>query len=92
MVLNVGGFYFTYTRLLTVELMQTLCIHAAGNYRVLTSMAVELMASAAQQEITQLDEKLYLEVFATPTANARKRAIGVFVHRPTGLGPACVKT
>jgi len=60
--------------LMTTELMQTLCDHAAGNYRVLTSMAAELLASAAQQEITQLDEKLYLEVFATPTAHARKRA------------------
>lgn len=60
--------------LMTVELMQTLCDHAAGNYRVLTSLAAELLASAAQQEITQLDEKLYLEVFATSTANARKRA------------------
>jgi hypothetical protein len=61
-------------RLMTTELMQILCDHAAGNYRVLTSMAAELLASAAQQEITQLDEKLYLEVFATPTAHARKRA------------------
>jgi type II secretory pathway predicted ATPase ExeA len=60
--------------LMTTELMQTLCDHAAGNYRVLTSMAAELLASAAQQEITQLDEKLYLEVFSSPTANARKRA------------------
>ena len=60
--------------LMTTELMQTLCDHAAGNYRVLTSMAAELLAQAVQQEITQLDEKLYLEVFTTPTANARKRA------------------
>ncbi|MCF6355955.1 MAG: hypothetical protein L3J26_12785 [Candidatus Polarisedimenticolaceae bacterium] len=60
--------------LMTVALMQTLCDHAAGNYRVLTSMAAELLASAAQQEITQLDEKLYLEVFGAPSANARKRA------------------
>jgi len=60
--------------LMTLELMQTLCDHAAGNYRVLTSMATELLASAAQQEITQLDEKLYLEVFGSPTAKARKRA------------------
>ncbi len=60
--------------LMTQELMQTLCDHAIGNYRVLTSMAAELLASAAQQEITQLDEKLYLEVFATPPSQSRKSA------------------
>ncbi len=58
--------------LMTPELSQTLCDHALGNYRVLTSMAAELLAAAAQQEVTQLDEKLYLQVFATPTASVRK--------------------
>ena len=60
--------------LMTPELMQTLCDHAVGNYRVLTSMAAELLAAAAQQEITQLDEKLYLEVFGVPHAKPRKSA------------------
>ncbi len=60
--------------LMTPELMQTLCDHAVGNYRVLTGMAAELLASAAQQEITQLDEKLYLEVFGAPAAKSRKSA------------------
>ena len=58
--------------LMTLELSQTLCDHALGNYRVLTAMAAELLAAAAQQEITQLDEKLYLQVFTTPTASVRK--------------------
>ena len=58
--------------LMTPELMQTLCDHAVGNHRVLTSIAAELLASAAQQEITQLDEKLYLEVFGAPTSKPRK--------------------
>jgi general secretion pathway protein A len=58
--------------LMTPELMSTLCDHAVGNYRVLTSMASELLAHAAQQELTQLDEKLYLEVFGTPQTKARK--------------------
>ncbi len=52
--------------LMTPELMQTLCDHAVGNYRVLTSMAAELLASAAFQELTQLDEKLYLQLFDAP--------------------------
>jgi len=53
-------------RLLTPELMATLGDHALGNYRVLTTMAAELLAAAAQREAPQLDEKLYLEVFAAP--------------------------
>jgi type II secretory pathway predicted ATPase ExeA len=58
--------------LMSPELMKTLCDHALGNYRVLTSMAAELLASAAQQEITQLDEKLFLEVFGNTAARPRK--------------------
>ena len=52
--------------LMTPELMATLCDHALGNDRVLTTMAAELLAAAAQREASQLDEKLYLEVFAAP--------------------------
>jgi type II secretory pathway predicted ATPase ExeA len=61
-------------KLLTPELVQTLCDHAAGNFRVLTTMAAELLAHAAQRECTTLDEKLYLEVFGEPAAQARRRA------------------
>ena len=60
--------------LMTPQLMQTLCDHAIGNYRVLTGMAAELLAAAAQQEITQLDEKLYLQVFGQASAKTRKSA------------------
>jgi len=60
--------------LMTTELMRALCDHAVGNYRVLTSMAAELLATAAQRELTQLDEKLYLEVFEPPVSKARKTA------------------
>jgi hypothetical protein len=34
-----------------------------GNYRVLTNLAAELLAHAARRELTQLDEKLFFEVF-----------------------------
>lgn len=65
-------------KLMTSELMATLCDHAAGNYRVLTTLGAELLAAAAQRECTQLDEKLYLEVFAAPQkprpADVRRRA------------------
>lgn len=60
--------------LMTPELMNTLAEHALGNYRVLTTMAAELLATAAQHERPQLDEQLYLEVFGTPVPTARKRA------------------
>jgi general secretion pathway protein A len=60
--------------LMTPELMQTLCDHALGNYRVLTTMAAELLTLACQQELTQLDEKLYLEAFATAPSRSRKSA------------------
>jgi type II secretory pathway predicted ATPase ExeA len=56
--------------LMTAELKTTLAEHALGNYRVLTTMAAELLAVAAQRELAQLDEKLYLEVFAPPRSAA----------------------
>ncbi len=60
--------------LMTPELKSTLCDHAVGNYRVLTGMAAELLATAAQRELTLLDEKLFLEVFATPASRAQQAA------------------
>ena len=59
--------------LMTPQLQQTLCDHAAGNYRVLTTMAAELLAVAAQRESTKLDEKLYLEVFSPPDSTTVRR-------------------
>ena len=53
-------------RLMTPELVATLCEHALGNHRVLMSLAAELLAAAAERELTRLDEKLYLEVFRPP--------------------------
>jgi general secretion pathway protein A len=58
--------------LMTAPLAHTLCDHAAGNYRILAFMAAELLSAAAQQELTQLDEKLYFEVFA-PTGKATSK-------------------
>jgi type II secretory pathway predicted ATPase ExeA len=54
------------TALMTPELMNTLAEHSAGNHRVMTTMAGELLAAAAQRELPQLDEKLYFEVFSAP--------------------------
>ncbi len=52
--------------LMTTELKATLADHAAGNYRVLMNLGDELLAVAADRELSRLDEKLYLEVFAQP--------------------------
>jgi len=52
-------------QLMTEGLMTTLVEHAAGNYRVLTTLAAELLATAAQTKRDTLDEKLYFECFST---------------------------
>ena len=49
--------------LMTTELLDTLVDHAAGNYRLLMTMGGELLAYGMAQEVGQLDEKCYLEVF-----------------------------
>jgi general secretion pathway protein A len=59
--------------LMTKELRHTLVDHAASNYRIFVSMAGEMLMSAAQHEITTLDEKLYLQVFARPDAPTSRR-------------------
>jgi len=60
---------------MTPELVHTLCEHALGNYRVLTAMAAELLAAAAQRELPQLDEKLYLELFVQPRPTTKPRRL-----------------
>jgi general secretion pathway protein A len=59
--------------LMTAPLVDTLCEHALGNYRVLTTLAAELLAAGAERDCSQLDEKLYFEVFQQPPAPAAKR-------------------
>jgi hypothetical protein len=57
---------------MTPELLQTLAAHAAGNLRVLTHMAAELLASAAERNLPRLDESLYFELFTPPAARPRR--------------------
>jgi len=59
--------------LMTSQLVQTLCEHAAGNLRVLMTMAAELFDVAIQREAHQIDEKLFFEVFAVPPAADQAR-------------------
>ena len=60
--------------LMTQQLRHTLCDHAAGNYRILTTMAAELLAAAAQRDLPTLDEKLYMDVFAQPAQSTPRRS------------------
>jgi general secretion pathway protein A len=62
-------------KLLSAGLLQTLCEHAAGNLRLLTNMAQDLLNTAAHQERDQLDEKLFLEVFNPDPKSAAKRTL-----------------
>lgn len=50
--------------LVTTELKEVLADHANGNLRLLTAMAADLLETAVRRELSQLDEKLFLEVFA----------------------------
>lgn len=67
-------------KLMTQGLMQTLSEHALGNRRVLVNTAAELLALAAERDLAQIDEKLYLELTGEPrpaprrTAGERRRA------------------
>ena len=64
-------------KLMTAELIQALCEHAQGNLRALMIMAGELLSIAAEREVHQIDEKLFLETYAQPlpqkTAAGRRR-------------------
>ena len=50
--------------LMSQPLMETLSEHAAGNLRVLNSMAAEMLLEGSRREMPQLDEKLFLEMFS----------------------------
>jgi type II secretory pathway predicted ATPase ExeA len=49
--------------LMTTELMNALVDHSAGNYRLLMTMGAELLAYGMANDVAQLDEKCYLEVY-----------------------------
>jgi general secretion pathway protein A len=59
--------------LFSKTLAATVAEHAMGNHRVLTNMAAELLAHAAREERTELDEKLFLDVFGAARTTAKKR-------------------
>jgi type II secretory pathway predicted ATPase ExeA len=60
--------------LMTPSLKQTLCERAGGNYRVMTNLGAQLLTAAMQREVMQLDDKLFLELFATPASASKPAA------------------
>lgn len=60
-------------QLMTKQLKATLCDHASGNYRIMTTMADNLLAVATERQQGELDEKLYFEVFDTEPKRQRRR-------------------
>ena len=61
-------------KLMSPEVIATLCDHAQGNLRALMNMAGELLALAAQREAAQIDEKLFFELSAAPAPTQAKVA------------------
>ncbi len=59
--------------LLTENLQEVLVDHAAGNYRVLMTMAGELLMAACERELPAIDEKLYLELFEERSTGRRSK-------------------
>lgn len=59
--------------LMSASLKEVLIEHAGGNLRVLNNMAAELLARAAQEELPQLDEKLFLSTFSQGKAPSKRK-------------------
>lgn len=59
--------------LMSATLKETLVEHAGGNLRMLNNMAAELLAKAAQEELTQMDEKLFLSTFTQGKSSAKRK-------------------
>lgn len=62
-------------KLMTPELVTTLCEHAAGNYRTLMTMASDLLVTGAQREVKQLDEKLFFDTYTPTTAEPPAKSV-----------------
>jgi type II secretory pathway predicted ATPase ExeA len=63
-------------KLMTPELLGTLCDHAQGNLRALMNMAGELLDLAAQREARSIDEQLFFEAFTAPATTQVKAIAG----------------
>ncbi len=60
--------------LLGKNLIQTLVDHAAGNPRVLMTLAGELLMAAYEAKISQIDEKLFFQAFESHIPKGRRKS------------------
>jgi type II secretory pathway predicted ATPase ExeA len=58
-------------QLMTKHLSTALVEHCTGNLRVLNNMAAELLEVGVQRELSQLDEKLFIEIFSLKPSPAK---------------------
>jgi type II secretory pathway predicted ATPase ExeA len=63
-------------RLIAPALLPMLADHAIGNFRVLTNLAAELLAAAAQRQRDEIDEQLFFDVVTPrqPAQTPRRRS------------------
>lgn len=59
--------------LMSPSLKEVLVEHATGNLRVLSNMSAELLTRAAQEELPQMDEKLFLSTFSQGKSSAKRK-------------------
>jgi type II secretory pathway predicted ATPase ExeA len=62
------------SRLMAAEVLESLCEHAAGNYRAVMNMANDLLMAAVQQERDQIDQSLFFDVFTPESKPAKTRS------------------
>lgn len=60
-------------QLMTGELKNTLAAHAANNLRVLNQMSAELLAAAAQRNLSRIDVALFFELFSPTGPKSRRK-------------------
>jgi len=58
-------------QLMTKSLIAALVEHCTGNLRVLNNMSAELLEVGVQKELSQLDEKLFIEIFSLKPSPSR---------------------
>lgn len=58
-------------QLMTKSLITALVEHCTGNLRVLNNMSAELLDVGVQRELSQLDEKLFIELFSLKPSSTR---------------------
>ena len=62
-------------QLMTPDLILTLSAHAANNLRVLNQMAAEQLSTAADRNLSRIDESLFFELFSPSGSKPRRNKL-----------------